>query len=96
MPLFAITCSDAPGVLEKRVAIRPAHVDYLKTVMPMIRLAGPRLDDEGKGCGSLFVVEAPDRAAAEAFSAADPFTREGVFGKVEITAFNATMGSWIA
>ena len=96
MPLFCITCSDNPGVLEKRVATRPAHVDYLKTVMPMIRLAGPRMDEAGNGCGSLFVVEAPDRAAAEAFSAADPFTLEGIFGKVEITAFNATMGSWIA
>ena len=96
MALFCIVCSDNSGVLEKRVATRPAHVEYLKTVMPVIRLAGPRMDDAGNGCGSMFVIDVADRAAAEAFSAGDPFTSEGIFGKVDITAFNATMGSWIA
>jgi uncharacterized protein YciI len=94
MALFCITCLDNPGVLDRRVALRPDHVAYLKTQMDLIRLAGPQLDADGKMCGSLFVIEAPDRAAAEAFSNGDPFKRQGVFGQVEIRGFTATMGSW--
>ena len=94
MPYFCITCLDKPGVLDQRVAIRPAHVDYLKTRMDIIRLAGPRLDDDGKMCGSLFVVETADKAEAEAFNAADPFSQAGIFQSVEIKGFNPTLGSW--
>jgi uncharacterized protein YciI len=94
MALFCIICRDNPGVLDKRVELRPSHVDYLKTQMDVIRLAGPQLDPEGKGCGSMFVVEVEDLAAAKAFSDGDPFTQQGVFGQVDIRGFTATMGSW--
>ncbi len=94
MALFCIVCLDKPGVLDQRVATRPEHVAYLQTQMDVIRLAGPQLDAQGKGCGSLFVVEVADRAAAEAFSAGDPFTQKGIFGQVDIRGFTATMGSW--
>ncbi|MBV8394244.1 MAG: YciI family protein, partial [Alphaproteobacteria bacterium] len=36
--------------------------------------------------GSLYIVNVPDRKAAEAFSKNDPFTSAGVFGSVTITA----------
>ncbi len=95
MALFAITCWDKPGALDERVQNRPDHVAYLKTQLAIIRLAGPQLDDAGQMNGSLFVVEVEDRAAAEAFSAGDPFNQRGIFGKVEIRGFAATMGSWV-
>jgi uncharacterized protein YciI len=94
MAFFTVICADKPGILELRLERRPEHVAYLKTVESMIRVAGPLLDTEGKMCGSLFVVEADDVAGAQAFSANDPFTKVGVFGRVEINAFTKTMGSW--
>ena len=94
MPLFAITCWDKPGVLEARVANRPDHVAYLKTQDSAIRVAGPQLDEQGHMCGSLFVIEVDDLAAAKAFSDGDPFLQRGIFGKVDIRGFNKTMGSW--
>ncbi len=94
MALFTVICRDKPDVLELRLERRPEHVAYLKTQEAMIRVAGPLRDAEDKMCGSLFVVEADDISGAEAFSANDPFTRVGVFGRIEINAFTKTMGSW--
>jgi uncharacterized protein YciI len=94
MPFFSVVCWDKPGVLDERMAHRPDHVAYLKTQEPVLRLAGPQLDEAGQMCGSLFVIEVADRAAAEAFSAGDPFRQRGVFGRVEIHGFNKTLGSW--
>jgi uncharacterized protein YciI len=94
MPLFAITCFDKPGALEARVENRPDHVAYLKTQDPVIRVAGPQLDEAGLMCGSLFVIEVADLQAAKAFSDGDPFLQRGIFGKVDIRGFTKTMGSW--
>ncbi len=76
------------------MAHRPDHVAYLKTQEPVIRLAGPQLDEAGQMCGSLFVIEVEDLDAAKAFNAGDPFVQRGVFGKVDIRGFTKTMGSW--
>jgi uncharacterized protein YciI len=94
MALFTVVCQDKPGALELRLERRPDHVAYLKTQEAILRLAGPLLDSGGQMCGSLFVVEVADEAAAKAFSAADPFVKTGVFGAVDIRGFAKTMGSW--
>ena len=40
------------------------------------------------------LMTAPDRAAAEAFAAGDPYAKEGVFEKVEIRPWRAALGTW--
>ena len=84
--LFALLCKDKPGHLQTRLDNRPAHVDYLNGLNAEGRLAfaGPFLDADGKPEGSMVVVEAPDRAAAEAVAAADPYAKAGLFESVEI------------
>lgn len=85
--LFAITCTDKPGSAELRAATRPAHLDHLKAHERSLVLVGPTLDAEGHPCGSLLVVEADHRAAAEAFAAADPYAKAGLFERVAIRPF---------
>jgi uncharacterized protein YciI len=85
--LFAIACTDKPGSLELRLATRPAHLDYLRAHESIIMLGGPVLDAAGNPCGSLLVVEAADRAAAEAFAAGDPYAKVGLFESVAIRPF---------
>jgi hypothetical protein len=87
--LFAITCTDKPGALALRMETRPAHLEHLKAHESQLQLVGPLLDAEGKPCGSLLVVEAADRAAAEAFAAADPYARAGLFESVVVRPFRA-------
>jgi hypothetical protein len=94
MPLFVLYCEDKPGALDLRLATRPAHVEYLKTKNDQIRLGGPMLDAQGNMAGTVIVIEAEDLAAAEAFSAADPYRQAGLFGQVRITGFNRVGGAW--
>jgi uncharacterized protein YciI len=87
--LFAITCTDRPGALPLRMETRPAHLAHLAAQESRLLLVGPLLDPEGKPCGSLLVVEAEDRAAAEAFANADPYAKAGVFESVVVRPFRA-------
>ena len=82
---FAITCFDKPGSAATRQANRPAHLAFAGE-HHMIT-AGPLLDEDGQPCGSLLIIEAPDRAAAEAFVAGDPYGLAGLFDRVTIHGF---------
>ncbi|MEZ5670651.1 MAG: YciI family protein [Alphaproteobacteria bacterium] len=83
--LWAIHCVDKPNSTDLRMSLRPAHLDYLKQQNALIVLAGATLTDDGETMtGSAFVIEAESRAAAEAFSANDPFTKGGLFGSITI------------
>lgn len=84
--LWAINCVDKPNSLDLRMSLRPEHLEYLKSVNDMIVLAGASLDDSGEAMtGSIIVISADSRAAAEEFSANDPFTKGGLFASVSIT-----------
>ena len=90
--LFAFVCKDKPGSLQLRLDTRPPHVAFLEGLNAEGKLAfaGPFLNAEGKPDGSLVVVEAPDLAAAQALSAADPYAKAGLFESVEIRQWNWT------
>ncbi len=90
--LFALICKDKPGSLQLRMDTRPPHVAFLESLNGEGKLAfaGPFLNAEGKPDGSLVVVEAPDLAAAQALSAADPYAKAGLFESVEIRQWNWT------
>lgn len=85
---FVIQCLDGVDRLPQRLEHRPAHKAYLAGRRSDIHLSGPLVADDGETMiGSLFVIEAPDRAAAEAFNRDDPFSLHGVWEKVTIHAF---------
>jgi uncharacterized protein YciI len=85
---FVLYCVDKAGHGHIRTENRPAHVDYLKSNLERIVLAGPMLSDDGEAMlGSVLVIEAADRAAAEAFAAGDPYAKAGLFESVTIKAF---------
>ena len=85
--LFAFFLRDAPGMAARRVEVRPEHKAYLAGVAERMAFAGPLLDEAGEMSGSLLVIDFPDRAAALAWLAAEPFTRAGVYGRSEVSAF---------
>ena len=93
--LFVITAFDRPGALELRLQVRPAHLDYLKGKAAQIKVGGALLNDNDQPMASLLIIEADDRAAAEAFAAGDPYRSEGVFERVEVRPWRAALGSWI-
>ncbi|THD58287.1 YciI family protein [Phenylobacterium sp.] len=92
MALFMLACFDKPNSLDLRMATREAHLAYVRENAAMVKLAGPLLDEAEAMAGSLFVLDCADRAAAQAFNAADPYQTAGLFGTVEIRGFKATIG----
>jgi len=93
MPLFVLTCVDRPGGLALRMSTREAHFAYARSLPGVVRLGGPLLDDKGEMIGSLIVIEAPDIAAARRFNAEDPYTRAGLFERVDVAPWRVTFGA---
>lgn len=91
MPLFALICTDRPGGLETRKATRAAHLEHVRT-SGVVVLAGPLLDAAGEMAGSLVVLDVPDRAAAEAWAAADPYAQAGLFSEVRLQEWRKVVG----
>ena len=98
--LFAIARRDKPGMGDKRAELLAAHAEYQKAFMPLITFGGGLVEDgtdienfvygeEGIKLvtGNVLVLDVPDRAAAEAMHANDPYTLGGVFETVIIEPF---------
>ena len=92
MALFVMSCLDKPGSGALRAGTRPAHLAYLEANPGVVRLAGPYMDEAGNSVGSMFIMEAADRAAVEAYAAKDPYAQAGLFGQVEIRPWRPVIG----
>ncbi len=90
--LYAIICRDRPGGLEIRKANREAHLAHIRNAGRAVVSAGPFLDDGGEMCGSLVIYEGRDKAEAEAWAAADPYGKAGLFESVEIRPWKKVVG----
>lgn len=88
--LFAVICTDKPDGLPVRMETRPAHLEYLETTG--VLQAGPFLGPDGKPTGSLVIIEADSRAAAEGWAANDPYALAGLFSDVRIEQWNKVIG----
>lgn len=81
--LAALICIDKPDHLQTRLATRPAHGDYLKQT-GVVAQAGPFLNEAGEMIGSLVILDVASLADAEAWAAADPYAKAGLFASVTI------------
>jgi uncharacterized protein YciI len=86
--IFTFILIDRPGAAELRQQVRPEHKAYLAAVAERIAFAGPFVADDGQTMiGSLLAIDFDSRAAAEAWLAAEPFTRAGVYASRTVQAF---------
>lgn len=98
---YAIQGEDVPNSLEKRLSVRPAHLDRIKALQDEGRLilAGPHpaIDSPDPGpagfSGSLIVAEFESLEAARAWAENDPYVTSGVFAKVTVKPFKKIMPS---
>jgi uncharacterized protein YciI len=89
--LFVIHALDGDGGLAKRAVHGDAHRAHIAGAASYgvkIVISGPLVKDDGETMiGSLIVIEAENREAAERFNASDPYHLAGVFEKVTISGF---------
>jgi len=89
--LFVIICTDRPDGLELRLATRPTHIAYLTTYADRVVHGGPMLNQEGRPCGSVLLVDVEDQATAEGFAAGDPYAKAGLFESTVIRGFRTVL-----
>lgn len=75
------------GNAEAREEKRGEHIAYRKGLGAAMALAGPLLDDDERPVGSVVILAAEDRAAAEALAAADPYVAAAVLECVSVRRY---------
>ncbi len=89
---FTILCLDKTDALPRRLAAIDAHRAYLAEHRHPVDavISGPLVQEaDGQTMkGSFFLVDAPNRAAIEAWQAEDPLASADVWEQVIIEAFN--------
>ena len=95
--LFVIHATDRKDGMPTRAKFYRAHRIHLDQAQDYdvdVVTAGTLLADDGETpCGSVFVVDAKDRATANAFVRSDPYHVNGVWGTVQIHVYNKKRGT---
>ena len=97
--LYAVISQDVENSLEKRMAVRPAHIERLNILKNEGRLilAGPHpaIDyiepGEAGFTGSLVVAEFDSLADAQAWADADPYLASGAYESVVVKPFKKVL-----
>jgi uncharacterized protein YciI len=89
---FVIHAVDRPGALNVRAKHYRAHRFHLDRAGDhgvSVITAGTLVAEDGETpVGSLFVLEAPNRASIDAFTGSDPYRVNGVWEKVDVHYYN--------
>lgn len=88
---FIIKAYDGPNMLDKRMEVRPRHLEGMKALGKQVIVAGGLLDEAGRMKGSALVMEFPDRAALDEYLANEPYVVEGVWQKIEVETMNVVL-----
>ena len=91
MSLFAIIGHDVAGSSVQRRVTRAEHIERLQILNRERRLviAGPTPIEHGKNemSGSLIIADFDSLTAAQAWTSAEPYLRDGVYSHVDIKPF---------
>lgn len=94
MPFFVVTCTDHEGTVEKRLAVRPQHLERLQKLADEGRLivAGAMPKDptnpQAGFYGSTIIVDFDSREALDSWLAEEPFLKEGIYSHIDVKPFN--------
>ncbi|WP_151669612.1 YciI family protein [Nitrincola schmidtii] len=96
---YAVIAEDKPNSLEKRLEVRPEHLERIKQLNNEGRLllAGPHpsIDAEDPGeagfSGSLIVAEFSSLEDAKRWAETDPFVKAGVYDKITVKPFRKVL-----
>lgn len=88
---FIVKAYDGEGMLEKRMAVRPRHLQGMEKLGAHIICAGGLLDEDGKMKGSVLVLEFANRDELDEYLAAEPYILEHVWEKVEVETMNVVI-----
>ena len=82
---YLIETYDKPGAGAVRQANRDEHLAFLAQEAKLLLACGAKLSEDGAATGGFYIVDLETREAAQAFIAADPFSKVDLFSEVRIT-----------
>lgn len=88
---FIIMAYDGENMLDKRMEVRPQHLEGMARLGKHVVCAGGLLDDEGKLKGSALVVEFDDRAGVDEYLENEPYVKAGVWKMIEVEPMNVVI-----
>jgi uncharacterized protein YciI len=92
--IHALDKKDEMPVRAKHYRDHRIHLDRAEDYDVDVITAGTLLADDGETpCGSVFVIEAPSRAALERFVRSDPYHLNGVWDRVDIHGYSKKRGT---
>ena len=91
MEQFVVRAYDGKGMLEKRLEVRPLHLEGMERIRQHVVCAGGLLDDEGKMKGSMLVMEFENRQELDEYLANEPYVQEHVWEKIEVEPINVVI-----
>ena len=97
MAYFFVIAHDKPEKSSLvRGTVRGEHLEYWGHYSHMIVTGGPLLSEENSAKGSAFIMQADDQATIEEVFADDPYTKAGLFDRVEVLWWKPSLGDAIS
>ncbi len=88
---YVIRAYDGTGMLEKRMAVRPRHLENMAKVNGKVICAGGILDGGGKMKGSLLIMDFDSREGLDSYLKSEPYIIENVWQKIDIDPMNVVI-----
>ena len=86
------------GALLRRQAVRPAHLEWVKTLKEagIFKCGGALLDDDGKMIGSMMILDYPAREALDTeFFPKEPYAAGEVWKTIHVHPFQAPPDTFV-
>lgn len=90
---FLVRAYDGEGKLDKRMEVRPRHLEGMNKLSEHIISAGGLLDESGKMKGSALIMDFASRKELDDYIANEPYVVEGVWEKIEIEPINVVIAN---
>lgn len=88
---FAISALDGRNMLEKRIEVRPRHLENMAKYREHVVCGGALLDEEGKMKGSLLIMNFDSREQVDEYLDNEPYIREEVWQWVKVEPMNVVI-----
>ena len=88
---YIIKAYDGANRLEKRLAVRPRHLENMEKVPGKVICAGGLLDDRGNMKGSVLIMEFDSEELLRQYLDSEPYIREQVWEMVEVEPMNVVI-----
>ena len=88
---FIIKAYDGKEMLEKRMAVRPRHLEGMARLGEHVICAGGLLDEAGKMKGSVLIMDFADQSELDAYLSSEPYVQEHVWEKIEVERMNVVI-----